>query len=285
MGNFVIGIGPGETIGLTPVTEISRDSTFQERSRNAYLQNLPAIRSLPETAFKHITIDIASAVELALSVSARARRLFEPFSGQAALLDSSLPARLESFSLALSHADVLHKAAREPTSTSADVVNSAIELREIMLADVSLSVLRGRVDRSVLSGLRGINGYSNLASDLRLIIRFFRENAQAIAGRTTVTDDELEQAESLASHLVATLAERDRAPGILVQATRDRNAAFALFVKTYEELRAAVRYLRRKQGDADLLAPTLFARRSLCRRASATTSKPLLLRSTASATR
>jgi hypothetical protein len=41
-------------------------------------------------------------------------------------------------------------------------------------------------------------------------------------------------------------------------ATRTRQAAYTLFVTSYNEVRSAVQYLRRREDDADTIIPSLF---------------------------
>jgi hypothetical protein len=70
------------------------------------------------------------------------------------------------------------------------------------------------------------------------------------AERTSVKPDEIYAAEDLADQLGTAIGLREQAPQVVAEAVRNRNAAFTLFIETYEEIRAAVGYLRRQEGDA-----------------------------------
>jgi hypothetical protein len=51
---------------------------------------------------------------------------------------------------------------------------------------------------------------------------------------------------------------RDQGPAVVAEATDQRLRAFTLMLRTYEEARAAIGYLRRREEDAESIAPTLY---------------------------
>jgi hypothetical protein len=55
---------------------------------------------------------------------------------------------------------------------------------------------------------------------------------------------------------------RSRSPKPIVEATRNRRAAFTLLVHAYNEVRAAIVCLRRQRGDADTIVPALHVGRA-----------------------
>jgi hypothetical protein len=90
-----------------------------------------------------------------------------------------------------------------------------------------------------------------------------------VSGRTGTTLEELDQIEILVAQLPTAAGRRDKEPETTAQAVRDRQAAYALFIGAYEEVRAAVVYLRRKQGDAHSIAPSLYLGRAAPKKKSA----------------
>ena len=70
----------------------------------------------------------------------------------------------------------------------------------------------------------------------------------------------------LADQLVTAVGEREQAPVIAAEAVRDRHGAFTLFINAYDEVRAAITYIRRKQGDAESIAPSLYAGRTVSKK-------------------
>lgn len=97
--------------------------------------------------------------------------------------------------------------------------------------------------------------------DITTLAEILKKNAEKIADRTSVKPEEIYAAENLADQLGTAIGLREQAPQVIAEAVRNRNAAFTLFIKTYEEIRAAVGYLRRQEGDADTITPTLYTGR------------------------
>jgi hypothetical protein len=73
---------------------------------------------------------------------------------------------------------------------------------------------------------------------------------------------ELDHMENLADQINQALGIREQMPELKASAARDRQAAYTLFVEAYDEVRAAIAYVRRKEGDVDELMPSLYAGRN-----------------------
>jgi hypothetical protein len=99
--------------------------------------------------------------------------------------------------------------------------------------------------------------------DLGTLASVLRKHAPKIAERTSVKPDELSAAEDLANKLGKAVGLREQSPLVIAEATRNRQAAFTLFVRTYDEVRAAVQFLRRAEGDADSIIPSLYTARGV----------------------
>ena len=82
-----------------------------------------------------------------------------------------------------------------------------------------------------------------------------------VRDRTPVTLAELDRAAATAEKLLRAVGLRDEAAPTVAEATVVRRKAFALFMRVYARARAAVRYLRAEVGDADDIAPSLYAGR------------------------
>src|SRR5690606_26364868 len=106
------------------------------------------------------------------------------------------------------------------------------------------------------------SGYRDLAEDLIALVNLYRGHWPLIANRTAITMDEIEHAESLAAQLVIAVGERDLVPVARSAAMEQRERAFALLVEAYNDARRAVLYLRAYDGDADEIAPSLYAGRT-----------------------
>jgi hypothetical protein len=106
-------------------------------------------------------------------------------------------------------------------------------------------------------------------ADLLMLASILRKNAAKIAERTSIKPNELAAAEDLGAKFSEAVGIREQSPQVIAQAARFRQAAYTLFVKAYEEVRAAVQYLRRHEGDADNIIPSLFANRGARRKPTA----------------
>ena len=60
--------------------------------------------------------------------------------------------------------------------------------------------------------------------------------------RSSIKPDELKAAEDLAAKFSEAIGFREQSPQIIAAATRTRQAAYTLFVTSYNEVRAAVQY-------------------------------------------
>ena len=169
--------------------------------------------------------------------------------------------KLETYALATLCTHAEHKAATEPPATLVELANQAIATRAVLLADVNSLISRGLLAPSAVDGLQGVHGYKNVMMDICTLASVLKKNATKIAERTSVRREELTTAEDLANRLGKAVGVRDQSPQTVAEAVRNRQAAFTLFIKAYEEVRAAVQYLRRKQGDADSIAPSLYLSR------------------------
>jgi hypothetical protein len=127
-------------------------------------------------------------------------------------------------------------------------------------------VSRSLLQEGILNELKGINGYKNVAFDLFQLSDIYRKNWDKIADRTSIKKEELDRVEDLADKLVTAAGLRDQAPQLTAEATRDRLAAFTLFINAYNEVRAVIGFLRRKQGDVDTIAPSLFIGRAVAKK-------------------
>ena len=82
-----------------------------------------------------------------------------------------------------------------------------------------------------------------------------------IAGNTAIKLADLEEANALADALITAVGVRDQSPAVVAEAVRMCSRAFALTLRYYEDVRRAITYIRAPHGDAEQLAPSLYANR------------------------
>lgn len=87
-------------------------------------------------------------------------------------------------------------------------------------------------------------------------------NWDKLKDTTSVKQAEIERAQQLSFHLFRGVGQREQSPALIAETADMRARAFTLLTSAYDNARRAVIYLRWNEGDADSIAPSLFAGRS-----------------------
>jgi hypothetical protein len=236
--------------------------------RQAFEQVKGEIAAITEQQFVHVSLDIAATVITTQGVYPEVIELRDEFVKHLPTFDIAKLDKLETYALAMFCAQADFKAATEQPASVTELVNTAVATRAVLLADVNALIAHGILAPGVIGGLQGTNGHKNLMMDLGTLASILRKYASKVAERTSVRPEELSAAEDLANKLGKAVGLREQSPQVIAEATRTRLAAFTLFLNTYDEVRAAVQYIRRAEGDADSIIPSLYLNRGLRRRVS-----------------
>lgn len=154
-----------------------------------------------------------------------------------------------------------YKRATRPAEPLVQAMARAAEVRESLHAAAVFHASRGDIDAHELDKYSGLMGYKLAADDLGLLYGIFHDALPRLANKTPVTRAEVDEAGRLRQQLMSLLAVREGSPERLAEATRLRLHTYNLLLARYEEVRAAIGFIRRAEGDADILAPSLFAGR------------------------
>jgi hypothetical protein len=231
--------------------------------RQAFDQVKDEIAAIPEQEFVNISLDIPATVITAQGVYPEVIALRDEFVRHLPTFNIAKVDKLETYALAMFCAQADYKAATDPPASVTELVNTAVATRAVLLADVNSLIAHGLLAPGVISGLQGTNGHKNVMMDLGTLASILRKHAAKIADRTSVRPEELSAAEDLANKLGKAVGLREQSPHVVAEVTRNRQAAFTLFLTTYDDVRAAVQYLRRAEGDADSIMPSLYLSRGL----------------------
>lgn len=218
------------------------------------------IEAIPESKLETIRLDIGDAVVTALGVASNVAPYRDAVAvelGAAAALPID---RLEQSAWACGCAQGRYLTSLH-TTVSEERVGEVSSMRRVLMLEAQRLVAEKLIKASSLAEIVGGIGYQAMCFDVVQLVSVFRADWAAIETHTPVTSLELDRAEAMANALATTLGENEQA--IASSPTADeRRRAYTHFVRTYEEVRRAIAYLRFDQGDADDVAPSLYAGRT-----------------------
>lgn len=226
----------------------------------SYQDLRPKLDLITSDATLQIRHDIEASVLLALGVASAVARYREEARAQlderaAEAFDLLGPAAQACGRAHADHQVALHGADLESMAGSLSDVRAVLRLEAIAL--VQGKVMPG----SVLQELKGGTGYRDLAFDVLQLASVFRGRWAEVEAHTALAMVEIDRAEAAANAFLTTLAENQQRVGTSPSADI-RRRAYTFLVRTYEEVRRAMTFLRWDAGDVDELVPPLSSGRS-----------------------
>lgn len=205
-----------------------------------------------------VNLDVPSAVSTILGVAPKVKALREQIQKDLPNFDLAAFDKLEDYALAFKFANTSYLMASRPQDDLIALSEEAAQLRDMLAADAQALSKRGLVDGGPLAKLKGANGYKNIAEDLEMLSQTMHNSWTKIQGKSATTMEDVETASKMSTRLMRIVGEREEAPTVLANATDLRLRAFTLLIRTYDDARRAVTYLRSREGDADVIAPSLY---------------------------
>jgi len=221
-----------------------------------------------------IKLDLSGAVTTLLGVLPELRALREQIVKELPAFNLARFDKLEVYALGLAQAHAAFLSATQQPEDLDELVESALQRRETLLAEVKLLVQHDIVTDEPLGQLKGAKGYKNIASDLVLLASALRETWPRIEGKIFTTAQDLDGALEASRRLLGIVSLRERAPAQVAEAMERRVRAFTVLSRAYEDARRAVAYLRAGAGDADSVAPSLYPGRPRPRSSATETPEP-----------
>lgn len=235
-------------------------NTNTTKSPNALERVLPDLLQIPTNALRPVNLDITSMVVTIAGTLPALRELRPAIVAAAGEAYGKHIDNLEAYADAanLARADYLIAATPPDMVTVSDEVVAA---RDLLLADVTPLVKRKLISVAELGELRGSVGFRNQVLDLQQLVAIFRKHWDAIAAFTPVKLADLDKADALAKRFIDALGAREQGPAPTAELADLSQRAFTQAVNTYDQVRRAVSFLRWNEGDADDIAPSLWAGR------------------------
>ncbi|MFT3774880.1 MAG: hypothetical protein QM820_56755 [Minicystis sp.] len=209
--------------------------------------------------FVTINVDIPQSCAMVLGVVPHLRELRPQIAKS--LPDHPLDSfdKLETYALAAYHAHILWLPPETVENRVAALLEEATPLRENLLGDAEALARRGLLDADAVAAIRAGKGNVDKANDLVALSALFTSRWASVQHKTAATPAEIKRAAELGPLLLAALGARDH--GVTfepVEAADRRRRAYTLFFRAYDEARRVVTYLRWHEGDAELIAPSLY---------------------------
>jgi hypothetical protein len=222
----------------------------------------PKIRSVRQEDLMQINLDGTYAVTVVLAAAPRLLALRERMVQLGDEVDLELVDNAAALGYAFSYANADFVRATTPTESLPALHDEGEKLRDLMLASKAVLEKHGLVQGDYLEALKGPVGYRNLSHDLSALVRFYRDNWAQISGKTPLALADVDRASIIAGRLLTGVSAKLGTPAEIDASALLRQQAFTLFVKAYDEVRRAVSFLRWKEGDADEIAPSIYAGRN-----------------------
>jgi hypothetical protein len=134
-------------------------------------------------------------------------------------------------------------------------------VREDMLLQAELLVRFGYVAEARVVAIRAGAGHVDLGNDLEDLGVLFGEVLDKVKGLVLVTPAMVKRALELGQQLhVALGVKRVGAVASTSEPQRTRQRAYTLFVRSYDECRRGIAYLRARHGDAEIITPSIYVK-------------------------
>lgn len=225
---------------------------------DAYVRVKPELAKLAPEDLLQVNLEVSAALQTILGVLPEVKRLREQIAKELPSFDLSSFDRLEDYALAFGVTQTAFLIATQPQGDLQALTEEAVKLRETLATDAQALARRSLIDGGQLVGLRGANGYKNIAQDLLILSKVMQDAWPNIQGKSATTTEDLKTASQMSTRLSRIVGLREQGPAQLAAVTDQRLRAFTLVLRTYEDARRAVNYLRARQGDADTIIPSLY---------------------------
>jgi hypothetical protein len=219
----------------------------------------PELEAIPHHQLETIRLDIGSVHVQMRPVVARVEAFRDQIAAELGEDVAVHVDRLQKTARACFQAHALHLTKAHGRNVE-ELIEKLGQTRRVLLLEAEGLVARKLFPASSLAELVGGTGYKAMCLDVVQLVAAFRSEWAAIASETPVTALELDQAEALADAAALALGESEQVPSS-PETVDLRQRAYTLFVRTYDEVRRAMTYLRWDEDDVDEIVPSLFAGR------------------------
>jgi hypothetical protein len=250
---------------LTPRSKRPAGRSKREEARAAFLRIAPRLRSFDATEILRPNVSVPRAAAIALAAEPKIAALSKQIHSELPRFRIKLLRDLRPIALATWYAHISPRPEIDEDRVK-QLVTEGAPLKRTLLLQAEALADRKLVSADRVTAIRTGRGHLDLANDLVALSQLFREHWPIVSTRVAIIEErELDRAAELGTALLEALGARTvtrTEPNAQQQANDLRWRAFTLLAQTYDEIRAAVAYVRRKEGDAEGIAPSLYSTRT-----------------------
>jgi hypothetical protein len=259
---------PAVTAAVVPVhtkraTKSAKDpkpaAVDADRARRAFEKLEPEYRALRSRDVLRVNADVAAAANLALRAVDRVESLFDAFTAELPRFAKCDLERLRTLAFGAWYAALQARPEEVEIAAFEKLVDEGLALREQFVVASNALAMRKLFDAKTLKDLQLGVGHRDLAGDLTTFASMYTKNRARYAGKTAIEASEVKRAAEIGSALFEIVAKRDRAASNRAVSVDTKARAWTLLVRGYDALRRVVTYVRWAEGDANEIAPSLFA--------------------------
>ena len=244
---------------MSTISDLVRDEALVSDSYDRVKGDVAAV---PADELVPLNLDVQTIVRLILGALPEMRALRDRMVKELPAFDVATFDKLEDYVQALKFAQSGFQIATQPPDDLQALVEQGGKLHDRLLADVKALSAYGLFDGTVIDSLKGGNGFNSLAEDLEMLSRAMTGGWDKIQGKALTPLEDVQAASRVSLRLTRVAGLRDQGPARLAAATELRLRTYTLVVRTYQEARSAIRYLRRREEDVKSIAPSLFSGRT-----------------------
>ena len=255
---------PTETAKVTP--EATSESKGGDYQRQCFTRMEARIRAIPRERLVPPGVDPIHASSVALSAVPRYQPLrsrMEKFAGE---VDLELIDCVSELAHALSYATGDYVRLATGGESLQDLLEEGLTLRALLSDVKELCERQGLIKGVPLTQNPRLTGSVNVSRDLTAAKRFYEECGEELLKKLPVTPAQLDRAGYIATRLLEGAGTRTATPAEIEEAATVQLQTFVCLLDAYDEARAVVKLLRRKEGDGDQIAPSVYAGRSTGKR-------------------
>lgn len=246
---------------MTQSASIGSGDMAELPTEAAYKSTLPEMAALGQSGLSPINVDVVNAVTTVLACLPELRAIRPEIEKHLPTFNLQRFDKLEQYTLALNHANAIHRGTLASRVRIADLGGEVADLRDRLLDDARSLANHRLLDGDRLRECKKSPSYRAIATDVFTLVALFKEHWPKVAGRTPVTTELMQQAGNRALDLLGAVGDREQAGVSTNEAQLTRQQAYTLFLRAYEDARSAVEYLRRDQGDANTIIPSFYTGR------------------------